>query len=342
MTRFSRRLTAAALAALALGCFPVSGAWAKADADGKAANDKAGAPAAPAGDWRVGPVMGADGRFIYCLAENGYDNGRALMVTRSSRDEFNIGLGLPGAHLAKGAAWRVKLAVDGLKRDRQAVVAESGLLSIANGGDDRLYDALIHGEVLTIEGPSDSAAFQLKGVNKALGDLRGCVERARSGQSAKPLGRVGAGKPELPPLLRKLLAEAGFKTVGLPPASATPPGHGQVDNLWRIGPVTSGLGELQSEGAQSLPSLVEEALARLKARCGADAPVTQGRAETLPRGAYRTATVGCGSTHVSLLFNLGRGGLFQAFFFEAPSRDAAAADKQRDAVLEVLKRVDNL
>lgn len=333
-----RRL-GAVCALLAVGGAAALPAWA---AKPPGADDKAAATAEPSGDWRVGPVAGKDGGFAYCLAESRYDNGQTLIVTRSARDEFNVGLGVPGARLTKGSAWKVKLSVDGaLSRERQAVAPDPDMLVIANGTDDRLFDALIHGDVLTIEGPSDTAAFRLKGAAKALRDLRGCVERARAGQPAKTLGRIGGDKPDLPPLLRKLLAEAGFKKVGLLPVSAAPPGHGVVDTVWRIGPVTSGLGESRGASNPSLSTLSEEALARLRPRCGADAEAKQGSTDTLPGGGFRTVTVTCGGSHISLLFNLGRGGLFRSFFFEAPEAEAAEADRQRDAIADVLKRLAN-
>ncbi|MEI8396228.1 MAG: hypothetical protein WCF85_15950 [Rhodospirillaceae bacterium] len=302
---------------------------------------RADEPSAPVGEWRVGPVVTKAGTFAYCVAERRYNNGRTLIIARSPRDEVNIGIGMPGAKLAKGSAWRVKLSVDReVKRDRQAVAADPDLVNIANGSDERLFDALTTGEVFTIEGPSDTIAFQLGGTGKALREMRSCVEQTRSGQPSKPLGRLGeSGAPQLQPLLARLLAEAGFKKIGVMAPAAAPPGYGPVDALWKVGAVTGGLVETRSERAESLSALSENVLVRLKERCGATYALTGHDPQTLPAGSFRTAEIACGKVSLALVFNLGHGGLFKTFFFEAP--ELAAAIHDRDAIADVLKRLAN-
>ncbi|MEI6984770.1 MAG: hypothetical protein WCK65_01460 [Rhodospirillaceae bacterium] len=309
-------------------------------------SEKAGGPANPIGAWTVGPVLGKGGAFAYCFAESRFDNGQSLIIARNIRDETNIGLGLPQARLTKGTAWKVKVVIEGslaLSRDRQAVAADPDMLAIANGADDKLFEALSHGTTLRVEGPSDTVAFQLNGSNKSLPELRSCVERARAGQPLKPLGRVGDGKPQLPPLLKKLLAEAGFTKIGLMSPSAAPPGYGTVDTLWKIGSVTSGLSETRTEGKQSLSTLADSYLSRLKGRCGSGFQVKDGETLTLTGGSLRSSDVTCrdGSStmHIALLFNMGRNGLFKSFFHESP--DATAVAKNRDAIAEVIKRVED-
>ena len=307
-------------------------------------------PAAPAGGWRVGPVVASDGGFAYCVAEIRYATGQTLLISRNARDEFNIGLGLPGAHLPRRSAWSVTVRVDGdPSRTRQAVAAEAGMLVIANGADRVLFDAMTHGSTLTIDGPSDAIALQLSGSGKALPELKTCVDQARSGQTGKPLGRIGAGAtgdiPALPPYLKKLLAEAGFKTIGLLPTTAAPPGYGPIDAVWKVGAVIGGIGETPGDANRSLSSLSETVLAAVKARCTRDFQVQDGPPDSLPGGSFRTSDITCdgaaGSVHIALLFNLGSGGLFRLIFHEAPLADAASADKNRDAIADVLKRLAN-
>jgi hypothetical protein len=299
----------------------------------------------PLGEWRVGPVVNKDGAFVYCIAEARFTNGTSLVIGRSPKDEFNLAVGMPEANLKKGAAWPVQVVVDGsVKRDRQAVAADPDMLVIANGADNDLYEAITHGTELTVVAPSDTIRFQLKGTGTALRDLRSCVERARDGQPVTPLGRLGGSSaPQLPPLLKELLNQAGFRKIDLLPLSSVPPGHGNVSTLWRVGPVLSGIATSNKLPGDTLSSLSEAYVARLKPQCGDDFDVKWGEPENLPVASIRTSEIRCqrssGAVHVALTFDLGRGGLLQVFFHEAPEEEAA--DKDRDAIAEVLRRLAN-
>ncbi len=302
---------------------------------------------APVGDWRVGPVVNKDGAFVYCIAEARFANGDSLVIGRSPKDEFNLAVGIPEAHLTKGGAWQVQMTVDdGLKRDRQAVAADPDMLVIANGNDNDLYEAITHGSKLTISSPTDTIRFQLKGTGLALRELRSCVERARAGQPMTPLGRLSGGEsPLLPPLLKELLNQAGFHKIDLLAPSATPPGYPTANTLWRVGSVLSGISTSTRLAGETLSSLGDAYLARLKPQCGDDFEVKWDEPETLAVASLRTAVVNCGRhagpVHVALTFHLGRGGLLQVFFHEAPAAAAAAADKDRSAIAEVLRRLGN-
>ena len=312
-----------------------------------AESSDAGDATAPMGDWRVGPVVNKDGAFIYCIAEARFANSDSLVVGRSPKDEFNLAVGMPEAHLARGTAWPVEVVVDGtVKRERQAVAADPDMLVIANGADNDLFEAITHGTTLAIVGPSDTVRFQLKGTGVAMRELRSCVDRARAGLPITPLGRVGGGGGlQLPPLLKELLNQAGFRKIDLLSPSTTPPGYPTVDTLWRVGSVLSGISTSTRQPGDTLNSLGDAYAARLKAQCGADFQVTWGDIENFPVGSLRTAGMTCrrpsGVAHVALTFDLGRGGLLQVFFHEAPAAEAAAADKDRDAIADVLRRLAN-
>ena len=341
--RYRPLLGLAAMAvAVGAGLFLVPSVGFAASASG---DDGAGATP-PLGEWRVGPVVNKDGAFVYCIAEARFINGDSLVIGRSPKDEFNLAVGMPEANLKKGAAWPVQVVVDGsVKRDRQAVAADPDMLVIANGADSDLYEAITHGTELAIVAPSDTVRFQLKGTGIALRDLRSCVERARDGQPVTPLGRLGGSStPQLPPLLKELLNQAGFQKIDLlPSSSSVPPGYSNVSTLWRVGPVLSGISTSSALPGETLSSLSEAYVARLKPQCGDDFDVKWGEPENLPVASIRTGEVHCqrssGAVHVALTFDLGRGGLLQVFFHEAPEEEAA--DKDRDAIAEVLRRLAN-
>jgi hypothetical protein len=319
-----------------------------ASAAGAAAGTTAGTAASdvaePLGDWRVGPVVKKGGAFVYCVAERRYANGLGLVISRSPRDEFNIGLRLTGAHLGKDEAWRVRVKLDGTQqRDRQAVAGGPNLLVIGQGRDEPFYEALTQADTLTIDGPTDLVSFRLKGSAKALTALRDCVTNARAGQPAKPIARLGDGTvPQMPPTLAKLLAETGLTKVGLLPVAKAPAGHGVVDSLWQVGPVISGYGESRSSG-QTLASVTDAHFAQLKSRCTRAFQLKAGSSDNLPGGAIRTADVTCGegsrTTHIALTFAVDRNGLARLFFHEAPANDATAAMKSRDTIAELLKQM---
>ncbi|MEI6560094.1 MAG: hypothetical protein WCO00_16985 [Rhodospirillaceae bacterium] len=311
----------------------------------RSGDEKSVEPASPLGDWRIGPVVTKDGAFAYCMAESRFDNGWSLVIARSRQGALNIGLGMAAAHLIKGAAWPVTVIVDGsFKRDRQAVAADPDMLVIANKGDTELFQALVHGDTLAIRGPKDTISFQLRGTNRAMPALRTCVEQARAGKPANPLGSVAAGSLQFPPALKRLLAEAGFKTVGLMAASAAPQGLGPVDFLWKAAEVTAGMAESRTTLGAGLAGLGDAILERLRPRCAGGFTASESDATTLPGGSFRALEVACttsaGTTsHIAFLFELGRGGLFKQFFFEAA--DAAAAARDRDMIAGVLKQAES-
>ena len=327
------------LFAALLVAFPLAAAAAARD-DGEGTGS---CPAAPLGEWRVGPMVTKDGGFAYCIAESRFDNGRSLTIARSRRGEINLGLGMPSAHLTKGDVWPVTLRVDGdYRRERKAVAADPGMLVIGGGSDGRLIDALTHGETLTIRGPSDTLAFRLKGTGTAMAELARCAEQNGGGKPAAPLGSVAASPLQLPPLLKHLLADAGFKTIGLMHAAATPPGLEPPDYLWKAGSVTAGMSELASN--RSLPDLAAATLGRLRPHCAKAFTANEGETDTLPHATLRTLDATCtaagGTTrHLAFLFDLGNGGLLKAFFFQAPTADAASHD--RNAVAAVLKQAES-
>ncbi len=297
------------------------------------------------GEWRVGAVVDKGGGFAYCVAESRYSNGQSLIIALNARDEFNLGLGMPSAHLTRGAGWKVQVVVDGtLKRDRQAVAPDPDMLVIANGHDRELYDALSRGSALAIVGPNDTVAFQLSGTAKALRDLRACADRARAGLPFTPLGKVDSDHPQLPPLLKELLKQAGFKKIDLLPASAVPPGYPTAETVWRIGPVISGINSVTAPPGDTITTLSDAYVTRLKGRCSGDFHVTWQAPESLPTASLRLAEATCtrpgsGAVRVALTFDLGRDGLLQSFFHEAPASDGVAAIRSRDAIADVLRRL---
>jgi hypothetical protein len=150
----------------------------------------------------------------------------------------------------------------------------------------------------------------------------------------------------LPPLLKELLNQAGFHKIELLPPSTAPAGYPAVETLWRVAGVLNGISTSRKPPGETLNSLGNAYVAGMKPHCGDAFQVTWKEPETLPVASLRTAGVTCGRAgggpvHVALTFDLGRGGLLQVFFHEAPVAEAAAADKDRDAIADVLRRLAN-
>ncbi len=337
MIKTSPYLLAAAIGAQFL--LPPSPALARSESDGS------GELAALIGDWRVGPVVTKDGAFAYCIAEGRFDNGQSLVIARSRQGELNIGIAMSAAHLTRGASWPVTLVLGGdFKRQRQAVAADPNMLVVANGADEPLFQALSRDGSLKINGPHDAIGYQLSGTGKAMAGLKDCSERADS-QPAAPLGSVASTPLQLPPALKRLLAEAGFKTIGLMPAAAVPQGLGPADFVWKTDTVVAGMAEFRTEPGQGLSNLSGNALNQLREqRCSQGFSVTEGESANLPRGSFRSVTVACTSSagierHIAFLFEFGRTGLYKHFFFEAA--DPGAAIHDREAIARVLKQAES-
>ena len=318
------------------------------------AADQTAAALAPQGEWRVGPVNALDGTFAYCVAENRFVSGHGLIVARNTPGELNIAVNIPGAQLPLEQRWEVKVQVDEMTRERTAVAMQPDLLVVPQGKDEELFTQLQRGRQLAVVSATDRVAFQLKGTGKALADLRTCAEKAAPApvrQAAKP------DAPQTPPqtpsktppqtpfpdALGEVLAQAGLREVE--PVSFTDLAEDKrpADFAWRVGRVFGGVRERTVGDGATLTALTNDYVDALKAKCPGKANATLAAVETLQGVEIRTGTVDCASAaetvHVALTFYLTGSHLFTTFFHEGPAADAAVADKARDNITAVIRRL---
>jgi len=289
----------------------------------------------PGGDWRVGPVNGPNGGFAYCVAENRFVSGHALLIARSPSGELNLAMGIPGARLPVEERWPVTVVVDdGPGREGVAVAMRPDMLVVPQGRDEDLYAQLRRGRQLSIRSSGDRVAFQLKGTGKALADLKACVDK---GQPAS------ASAEDLPEALREILAAAGLRGVQPVRLADAPEEERPADFAWRLGGVYGGVRERTVGEGATLEDLTDEYVAALKAKCPGTTAATLDPVEALPSVRLRTATVDCRgereSVHVALTFYLTDSRLFTALFHEVADADRTVADTARDNVTAVLRRL---
>ena len=153
---------------------------------------------APIGDWRGGAVADPNGKFAYCVAENRFDNKLALVIARNPNGETNLAIGIPGAGMAKGTKFPMSVRVDEtVKRNFTGIAVEPDLLVVSTGKDDELYEGMRKGSRLIMQGPTDTAIFQLRGTGKALGELKTCAQNGGGAiGTAKPGAPNAQGRPE--------------------------------------------------------------------------------------------------------------------------------------------------
>lgn len=298
--------------------------------------------------WEGGPAKDKDGKFAYCAIEGRFDTGHTLMVARNPKGEVNLGIGIPGAELPGGQQWKVKVSVDGkLTRERIAVAPKADMLVIPNGKDDELYGAMMSGMELVFSSDSDRIVFQLKGTKKSLGDLKTCVDKAgdvppittasNSGKDGKPKG------PALPAGLADLLKAAGVRDAQAVPLDNIPKEERPADLAWRIGPIMGGIKERVVGDDAKLAGLTEAYVEAMKKRCDGTHAATLNPPEEFPGLSLRTGAMDCtlkeGNLHVSLTFFLSSARLFTVLFHESADADRALADKVRDNLAEVLRKI---
>ena len=229
---------------------------------------------APIGDWRGGPVADPNGKFAYCVAENRFDNKLALVIARNPNGETNLAIGIPGAGMAKGTKFPMSVRVDEtIKRNFTGIAVEPDLLVVSTGKDDELYEGLRKGNRLIMQGPTDTAIFQLRGTGKALGELKTCAQTG-SGTvgTAKPgaPNAQGGQKPvavTLPETLRAILNAAGLRQAVPLSLAGVPEDRRPADFAWRIGPVFGGVREARAPAEASFEALTTNYLDVLKQRC---------------------------------------------------------------------------
>jgi hypothetical protein len=317
----------------------------------QAAQSQATPAAAPTTGWRINPVRGPGGQTAYCLAEAKFSSNLVLAIARNPQGEVNLAIGIPQAGMTQGARFPLTITLDGkLRRRLEGVATDPQLLVVSTGPDTELYEALRRGSNLTIQGPQDTTAFQLKGTSKALADLRACAEGGGSG--AKPGGGAGGGaaaaagqppRPEpMPPALRAVLARAGIQEVQVIDMQRVPPDRRPADFAWRVGQVLGGLREMQAPPDAGLPKLSESYLDGLRQRCQSTFTANPAPVETVGAVALRTAEATCAQPDgktiaVSMLFYLTDTRLFTVFFHEAEEASRAQAQKIRDDIAGVIR-----
>jgi hypothetical protein len=302
---------------------------------------------APTGDWRGGPVTDANGKFAYCVSENRFDNKLALVIARNSKGETNLAIGIPGAGMTQGTKFPMSVRVDEtVKRNFTALAVEPDLLVVSTGNDDELYEGMRKGSRLIMQGPTDTAIFQLRGTAKALGDLRTCAQQAGAGAAAKPGAGPGGPKPvavTLPDTLRAILNAAGLRQAVPLSLAGVPEDRRPADFAWRLGPVFGGVRESKAPPNADFAVLTTNYLDVLKQRCGGEYSATPAPVETLPRVTLRTAMVTCspkeGKINVAILFYKSQGDIFTVFFHEATDADVELAKKARDGLATVVRKL---
>ena len=301
---------------------------------------------APIGDWRIGPMKDPNGKFLYCVAESRFDNKLALVIARNPNGETNIAIGIPGAGMAKGTKFPMSVRVDEtISRNFTGVAVEPDLLVIVTGKDNDLYEGMRKGSRLIMQGPTDTAIFQLRGTSKTLADLRTCAQQA--GEGVKPAPAAPGGQQQaavvLPDTLRAILNAAGLRQAVPLSMAGLPEDRRPADYAWRLGPVFGGVREARTPPDVTFESLTTNYLDVLKQRCSGEFSATPAAIETLPRVTMRTAMVACtppeGKINVAILFYKSQGDIFTVFFHEASDTDRELAVKARDGLAAVVRKL---
>ena len=302
---------------------------------------------APIGDWRGGAVTDPNGKFAYCVAENRFDNKLALVIARNPNGETNLAIGIPGAGMAKGTKFPMSVRVDEtIKRNFTGIAVEPDLLVVSTGKDDELYESMRKGSRLIMQGPTDTAIFQLRGTGKALGELKSCAQNGS--------GTIGAAKPAapnaapsaqggqkpvavtLPETLRAILNAAGLRQAVPLSLAGIPEDRRPADFAWKIGPVFGGVREARAPAEATFELPDDHLPGRPEAALQRAFTATPAAIETLPRVTLRTANVSCtpqeGKINVSILFYKSQGDIFTVFFHEASDADLALANQARDGL----------
>jgi hypothetical protein len=314
-------------------------------------------PAAPAkpgaikGTWQVGPQVFTDGSFKLCSAIAEFDNQLSLLLLRNPQKRTQMVLGVPGAQMPVGQRGAVKLSVDGkLNKELGAVVTQPNAMAIGLGEDGEIVKAIGAGNVLSIDVPGDTAAFQLKGAAKALSDLSTCVDNALAGTLALPK----PSEPMIAPQLAKLLVDAGLQSARALPVDKMAPQQRPGDYAWAIGEKVLGsvrsipMGESAGDFAKVSGLYTDE----LKKSCeGGSFNQTLANIETLPAYKMRTGVVSCDLSGTKIYVGLAmqfievpkQQGQEQAirvlniFSHEAPDTDKAQAEAAMQAIAKVLR-----
>ncbi|WP_448206857.1 hypothetical protein [Azospirillum sp. sgz302134] len=306
-----------------------------------------GGPAVLEDGWEGGPAKDKSGKFGYCAVEGRFDTGHVLMVARNPKGETNLGIGIPGAELPGGQQWKVKVSVDGkLTRERVAVAPKPDMLVVPNGKDEDLYNAMMNGKELVFSSDADRIVFTLKGTKKVLTDLKTCVDKAGDvppiSTSTKP---ASAKTAALPDGLADLLRAAGVREVQPVSLDNIPREERPADLAWRIGPVMGGIRERVVAEDAKLAGLTEAYIDAMKQKCDGTQTASLNPIEDFNGLSLRTGTMDCalkeGNLHVSLTFFLSSARLFTVLFHESADVDKGLADKIRDNLAEVLRKLAN-
>lgn len=307
-------------------------------------------PAAPRGEWQVGPQVFTDGSFKMCAASVEYDNNLHLLFLKNPQQRVQLVLGIPGAQMPAGQRTAVKLSIDSkLTRELGAIVSQPNALAIGLGDDADILKGLTTGSVMTIEVPGDTAAFQLKGTTKAMNDLSTCVKQGVDGTLKLP----APTEPAIAPSLAKLLVDAGLSNARAIPVDKIPPQQRPGDYAWQIGDKV--LGAVRSfpmgDGAGDFTKVSDTYLEQLKKSCEGTFTPAIGAIEKLPAYQLRSGSVSCDAAgnkiHVAVIMQLielpkqqgqpQQVRVLNVFSHESADAEKAQADSASAGIIKVLK-----
>lgn len=303
------------------------------------------APALPTRDWRtLAFFREEDGEevFRYCVSANLYDNEIAFELLR--REDGFLVLGLSGAAefaAMVGESGEVRLQVDrGLRRRLRFEVTEAGRLVIPLRQDERLFQTLRAGEVLSVVTAELDPRFVLRGTGVAFAALKRCADsRGTSAGSIRVRENPPSPQPlPLPELVARALHQSGADAI-------VPLALGSGSSLWGFGRIEGQVQHGKAAVDQSITSAVESYMQLLQRECEEDTGQflrLDRRPRTVPSGVIAAADVSCTKddqiVHIALLFYLTWEDL-AIFTYRADEPSRLLARQRRDDLVAVVEEL---
>jgi len=305
----------------------------------------------------VRPVYQPDGHFGYCLADIPYDDGRALSVALSPKDEINVGLMIPGGGFVARRQYdltvvltkaKARDAASAYDRTVRAIGMDVNTLLLQMSTNASFAKALADSDLLIAKSAGTSLDFPLPGMRSLLDKLKTC-NRNKPKMAPSAAGKHNTVPGDvMPEAVRALLAEAGLKDITPLNFANVPDEQRPADIVWKTGSLIGGLRERLVPEDKDLTTLVGLHVDGLKKKCDGAFKTEIGREETAFGLSLRSAEVECqmkaakGKDAVivsAILFYLTPAHRFTFFTHEGVASDKKAAMEARDALRRIILRM---
>ncbi len=299
---------------------------------------------------KIRPVIGRDGAFSFCVAEQKHPGNRYLSIGFSPKENIYMSAIIPKAGFKPKSKYDLRLILDeGFNRKVRAIATDSETLVIDMGRRLPFRKALIASTTLKLSANGNIIPFKLNNMMRIFSALQQCAAQGAESQeqptASSPKEQQSKTQPtSFPSTLMALLQKAGFTDIMPLSMGDISKEQRPADFIWETNGLLAGVKTRQAPKDKTLTSLIGLHIKGLRLKCKGKFKARVGRNEKTNNRTIRRATASCGPydgkagtpISVALLFTLSQKGEFTIFTHESEIGNEDNALAARDMLAKHL------